>query len=144
MKSILSLAAWVVCSAFVFSLTDQARAATPQLDDKAAGVATEVFLAGYLKAEGTNNDWIAQSKLVTPEFKAAFKKAMSAKEIAVDPVLYAQDVPSSPFKAQSSKVKGDTASVVVTAKYGDKPYSLKVALVAKDGHWLVSKTAPAK
>lgn len=144
MKSILHLAALVACSLSVFCLAGEARGATAQLDEKSAGAAAETFLAGYIKADAKNREWVARSPLVTPEFKAAFKKAMASELVDADPVLFAQDVPSTPFKAESSKVKGDAATVVVVAKYSGKPYRLKVTLVAQGGHWLVSRTAPAK
>jgi hypothetical protein len=41
-------------------------------------------------------------------------------------------------------VKGNTATVLVAAKFGIEPYKLKVTLVSQAAHWLVSKTAPAK
>ena len=144
MKSSLHLVAVVVCSLSVLCLAGEARGATAQLDDKSAGAAAEAFLAGYIKADAKNVEWVAKTPLVTPEFKAAFKKARAAESVDADPVLFAQDVPSTPFKAESSKVKGDTAAVLVAAKFADKPHKLKVMLVAQGGHWLVSKTAAAK
>ena len=144
MKSILRLAALIVCSLLVSCQSDRAGTVAPQLDGKSAGAAAEAFLAGYIKSDAKNSAWVAQTKLMTPEFKAAFKKAMADEEVDADPVLHAQDVPTTPFKARSSNVKGDTATVVVAAKFGDKPYKLKVTLVAQGGHWLVSKTAPAR
>ena len=149
MKSVLSLTTLLIAT-FFSSLTAQAETAAAPLDGKSAGTAAELFLAGYIKSiDGkkpldSNTAWVAKTKLATPEFKAAFKKAMSDKELEVDPVIFAQDVPITPFKAESSKVKGDTATVVVSGKYNEKEFSkLKVTLVAKDGRWLVSKIARA-
>lgn len=143
MKSILPLGALAVCS-LLLSCTATQPAAKTSLDSESASTAAETFLAGYIKSDAKNSDWVARTELATPGFKAAFKKAMASTEVDADPVLFAQDVPSTRFKAESSQVKGDTATVLVAAKFGDKPYRLKVTLVAKDGHWLVSKTAPAK
>lgn len=113
--------------------------------DKKAEAAAEVFLAEYIKADAKNVEWMAKSTLVTKEFKDAFKKEMTAEEVEADPVLFAQDVPSTPFKAVSSTVKGKVAKVVVAAKFGDEPYRLLVTLVStKEGEWLVAKTAPSK
>ena len=120
-------------------------------DGKVASATAETFFAGYLKTLKTdappnkNEPFVAKSKLVTPEFKAAFKKAMADKELESDPVIFAQDVPITPFKAESSKVKADTATVVLTAKYNPKETStIKVTLMAKGGHWLISKVAKGK
>jgi len=133
MKSVLSLTTLLIAT-FFSSLTAQAETAAAPLDGKSAGTAAELFLAGYIKSiDGkkpldSNTAWVA----------------MSDKELEVDPVIFAQDVPITPFKAESSKVKGDTATVVVSGKYNEKEFSkLKVTLVAKDGRWLVSKIARA-
>jgi hypothetical protein len=144
MRPILSLASLVIASLLLSCITAQAEATAAPLDGKSAGAAAETFLAGYLKAGARNSEWVARTKFATPEFKAAFKKAMADKELGSDPVLFAQDVPTTPFKAESSQVKGDTAIVVLAAKYDKETSKLKVTLVAKDGHWLVSRTAQAK
>lgn len=144
MKSIRSLGALIVCSLLLSCVSSQGDTKAPSLGDKSAGAAAEVFLADYIKADDKNSEWVAKTKLATPEFKAAFKKAMASDEVDSDPVLFAQDIPNTPFKAESAQVKGDTATVVVAAKFGDMPFKLKVTLLAKEGHWLVSKTAPAK
>lgn len=149
MKSILSLSL-IVCSLFVGTITANAVMPVPPLDEKSASATAETFLADYLKsladkAPDKNVKFVAKTTLATPEFKTAFKKAMANKELESDPVIFAQDVPITPFKAESSKVKGDSATVVVAAKYNPKETSkLKVTLVAKDGHWLVSKVDKAK
>lgn len=149
MKSVLSLT-FIVCSLFLGSITAKAVTPVSPPDEKAAGATAEAFFAGYLKALNSksgdeNVKWVAKTDLATPEYKKAFKKAMSNKELDSDPVIYAQDVPITPFKAQSTKVKGDSATVVVAAKYNPKETSkLKVTLAAKDGHWLVSKVEQAK
>jgi len=139
----------LLASSLIFSsMAAHAETATQSLDSKSAGAAAETFLAGYLnylKSESRDTKFVAKSKLVTPEFKASYKKAMADKELESDPVIFAQDVPITPFKTESSKVKGDAASVVVAAKYNPKETSkLQVTLVAKEGQWLVSKIARAK
>jgi hypothetical protein len=145
MKSLLSFLSLIVCSLCLSAISAQAVMPVNPLDGKAASATAETFLAdylNYLKSENNKTDAVAKSKLVTPEFKKAYKKAMADKELDSDPVIFAQDVPITPFKAESSKVKGDTATVVVMAKYNAKEKSrLTVTLVAKDGHWLVSKVA---
>ena len=113
-------------------------------EEAAAKAAAEAFLAGYIKADADNVAWVAKSKLVTPEFKAAFKKAMAAEVVDADPVLFAQDVPSTPFKAAAASVKDGKATIQVVAKFSDEPYKLTVTLVSKGGQWLVSKTAAAQ
>lgn len=147
MKSALSLTA-LFFATLLSCMISRAETAAASLDGKSAGTAAETFLAGYIKELVKNSDhtaWVAKTKLATPEFKAAFKKAMSDKELEVDPVIFAQDVPITPFKAESSKVKGDTATVLVVGKYNEKEFSrLTVTLVAKDGKWLVSKVARLK
>ncbi len=144
MKSILHFYALVVCSLLVSCMTDKSGKSASQLDCKSAGAAAEAFLAGYIMSDARNSEWVANSPLVTTEFKATFKRAMKLENWAVDPVIFAQDIPTTPFKAESSTVKGGTATVLVAAKFSDHSYKLKVMLVAKDGHWLVSKTAPVK
>ena len=151
MKSLLSLTTLIITSLLLASLPAQAETAAP-LDSKAASATAETFYAGYLKTlkdDSPNNNkneaFVAKSKLVTPEFKAAFKKAMNDKELESDPVIFAQDVPITPFKTDSAKVKGDTATVVLVARYNPKETStIKVSLVAKDGQWLISKVAQGK
>jgi hypothetical protein len=150
MKSILSLSTLVITSLFLSMMPAQAETACAPPDGKAAGAAAEEFFAGYLKAlddksPDGNVKWVVKTKLAAPEFKAAFKKAMNDKELESDPVIFAQDVPITPFKAESVKVKGDNATVVVVARYNPKETStIKVSLVAKDGHWLVAKVAQGK
>jgi predicted lipid-binding transport protein (Tim44 family) len=146
MKSVLTL---LFLTTFLcgICLGAPAPAAAAAPDSKSAGTTAETFLAGYIPAlnKSKNSGFVGQSKLVTPEFKATFKKAMADKELESDPVIYAQDVPITPFKTASSKVKGDTATVVVTAKYNPKETSkLKVTLVAKNGAWLITRIQQAK
>jgi hypothetical protein len=150
MKFIFSLTTLIVGSFLLSSMPTQAETAAARLDGKAAGATAETFMAGYLKALNDkspdgNVKWVAKTNLATPEFKASFKKAMADKELESDPVIFAQDVPITPFKAESTKVKGDSATVMVAAKYNPKETStIKVTLVAKEGHWLVSKVAQGK
>jgi hypothetical protein len=150
MKSKRSFLTLLACSLVFSSMAAHAETTAPALDSKSASAVAETFLADYLKtlksdARNDNEKFVAKSKLAAPEFKASYKKAMADKELDSDPVIFAQDVPITPFKAESSKVKGDTATVVVAAKYNPKEISrLKVTLVAKDGHWLVSKVARPK
>ena len=147
MKSKRSFLTLLACSLVFAGMAAQAETSAPALDGKSASAVAETFLAGYVKDTKSEKDthFVAKSKLVTPEFKAAYKKAMADKELDSDPVIFAQDVPVTPFKAESSKVKGDTATVVVAGKYNPKETSrLQVSLVAKDGQWLISKIARAK
>ena len=151
MKFLPLLVPMIICSLFATPLPSRAEPETKApgkaapAGDKKAEAAAEVFLAEYIKADAKNVEWMAKSKLVTKEFKDAFKKEMTAEEVDADPVLFAQDVPSTPFKAVSSTVKGKVAKVVVAAKFGEEPYRLRVTLVStKDGEWLVAKTAPSK
>lgn len=144
MKSIHFSGVLIVCALVLSCVSVPAETKAPPLDGTSAGAAAEVFLAGYIKADDKNSEWVAKTTLATPEFKAAFKKAMASEEVDADPVLFAQDVPSTPFKAESAQVKGGTATVIVTAKFGDTPFKLKVTLVAREGRWLVSKTERAK
>ena len=46
----------------------EARGATAQLGDKSAGAAAEAFLAGYIKADAKNVEWVAKTPLATREF----------------------------------------------------------------------------
>ena len=144
MKTIFSFTTLIVASLLLSCLPTHAETC-PQLDGKSAGATAETFFAGYLKAlnDGEKSAaFVAKTKLATLAFKAAFKKAMADKQLGSDPVIFAQDVPITPFKAESAKVKEDVATVVVTAKYNPKETStINVTLVAKDGQWLVSKVA---
>lgn len=151
MKSILLLGAVAIVSQLTTPSTAHEHSALRQLGDKESKnddakveAAAEAFLAGYIQSDAKNVEWVANSKLVTSEFIAAFKKAMASELVDADPVIFAQDIPSTPFKATSSSVKGEVAMVKVSAKFGEDPFKLTVTLVSKDGHWLVSKTAPLK
>jgi hypothetical protein len=106
--------------------------------DKAA----EKFYAGYVALVEANKDtksWIAESKTVTPAFKKAYAKAMSAEFVDTDPVLQAQDIPSMPFKAGKPKIKDGKATLKLAAD-GIK-VSVQMALV--EDAWLVDAVRPA-
>ena len=115
-------------------------AALPSHAADGPGQVTEKFYAGYVAAVEANKDtkvWVAQSKLVTGNFKKAYAKIMNAEEIDADPVLNAQDIPSTPFKAEKPQITGDAATVVVVSSFGEDKHKLKVKLVQKDGAWLL-------
>ena len=148
MKSIHYLSTLFI-AALLSCITVRAETPAAPLDSKSAAAAAETFFAAYIKElskQATDHTaWVAKTKLATPEFKASFKKAMADKNLEVDPVIDAQDVPITPFKAESTHVKGDAATVLVAGKYNEKEISrLQVTLVAKDGHWLIAKIARPK
>jgi hypothetical protein len=98
-------------------------------DDAAAdpGTAAEKFYAGYVAQVEANKDtkkWVAGSKLVTANFKKAYAKAMSAKEVDADPALNAQDVPSKPFKAGKPEIEDTTATVVLVTAFGKEKHQV--------------------
>ncbi|HWB06996.1 MAG TPA: hypothetical protein VG796_28495 [Verrucomicrobiales bacterium] len=112
-------------------------------DAKAAGdpgTVAEKFYAGYVAQVEANKDtkkWVAGSKLVTANFKKAYAKAMSAKEVDADPVLNAQDVPSKPFKAEKPAIKDTTATVVLVTSFGKDKHQVTATLKKVDGVWLL-------
>jgi len=113
--------------------------------DKAA----EKFYAEYLvlvKADKETTTWMAKSKLVTPAFKKYYAKQMSPKNESVesDPVLEAQDTPTSPFKAGKTVIKGDKATVSLSAKFDRDIDKVDVDMVLKDGVWLVDMVRVGK
>jgi hypothetical protein len=100
----------------------------------------EKFYAGYVAQVDANKDtkaWVAKSELVTGKFKKAYAKAMSAEELEADPVLNAQDIPNKPFKAEKPEIKDDTATVVLTAAFGEDKHKVTAKLVKVDGVWLL-------
>lgn len=104
------------------------------------GTVAEKFYAGYVAQVEANKDtkkWVAGSKLVTPNFKKAYAKAMSAKEVDADPVLNAQDVPSKPFKAGKPEIKDTTATVVLVTSFGRESHKVTATLRKVDGVWLL-------
>lgn len=111
------------------------------------GVVAEKFFAGYLaqvEADKDTKAWVAKSKMASKEFKAAYKKAMSAEEIEADAVTQAQDTPTSPFKAGKPVIKESKATVALTAKFGDDAHKVNVQLVQQDGAWLIQKITLAE
>jgi hypothetical protein len=114
--------------------------------DKAA----EKFYAGYLAVLTPDKDtvsWVAKSKLVTADFKKYYAKQMSPKNedaLDVDPIILAQDVPTKPFKAGEPVIKGNKATVVLTAKFGVDTGKVSVQMVLADGVWLVDSIRAVK
>jgi len=113
------------------------------------GKAAEEFYAEYLVLVNANKEttsWIAKSKLVTTEFKKYYAKQMSPKNDSVesDPVLQAQDTPTSPFKAGKTVIKDNKATVILTAKFDKDTDKVSVQMALKDGVWLVDMVRPGK
>lgn len=111
------------------------------------GVVAEKFFAGYLaqvEADKDTKAWVAKSKMASKEFKAAYKKAMSAEEVDADAVIQAQDTPTSPFKAGAPVIKDTKATVTLTAKFGEDAHKVNVQLVQQEGAWLIQKISLAE
>jgi hypothetical protein len=114
------------------------------------GKAAEKFYAGYVALLDANKDtksWVAKSKLVTADFKKSYVKKMSPKEgdaLDSDPVLQAQDVPTSPFKAGKPTIKDNKATVILSAKFGSDTGRVNVQLVLTEGVWLVDRVQAGK
>jgi len=114
--------------------------------DKAA----EKFYAGYLAVLNANKDtvsWVAKSKVVTADFKKSYAKVMSPKgneSIDVEPVLQAQDTPTTPFKAGKPMIKGNKATVILTARFGVDTGKVSVRMVLANGLWLVDSVRSTK
>ena len=114
------------------------------------GKAAEKFYAGYLAVLNAGKDtksWVAHSKLVTPDFKKFYAKQMSPKNdeaVDSDPVLQAQDTPTSPFKAGKPVIKDNKATVTLTAKFGKDTGKVSVQMMPKDGIWLVDTVRASK
>ena len=104
------------------------------------GQVAEKFYAGYVAQADANKDtkaWVADSKLVTANFKKAYAKAMNAEVVDADPVLNAQDVPSKPFKAGKPEIKDTTATVVLVTSFGKEKHQVTATLKKVDGVWLL-------
>ena len=114
------------------------------------GKAAEKFYASYLALVNANKDtmsWVANSKLVTTNFKKFYLKKMTPKEgdvIDCDPILQAQDVPTSPYKAEKPTIKDNKATVILTAKFGSDTGKVIVQMVLASGVWLVDMVRPGK
>ncbi|MGB8356479.1 MAG: hypothetical protein WCD79_21450, partial [Chthoniobacteraceae bacterium] len=114
------------------------------------GKAAEKFYAEYLvlvNANKATTPWIAKSKLVTAAFKKYYAKEMSPKNgdpVESDPVLQAQDVPTSPFKAGKVVIKENKATVSLSAKFDNDTDNVSVQMVLKDGVWLVDMVRAGK
>ena len=113
------------------------------------GKAAEHFYAGYLtlvSAEKDTTSWVAKSSFVTKNFKKSYAKQMHAESVEVDPVLQAQDTPTSPFKAIKSTIDGTgtKATVILTAKYSDETQKLTVNMVRMDNVWKLDAVDAAK
>ena len=114
------------------------------------GKAAEKFYAGYVALVEANKEtqsWVAKSKLVTADFKKFYLKKMSPKggeAIDCDPVLQAQDVPTTPFKAGKPAIKDNRATVILTAKFGSDTGKVSVQMVLTDGVWLVDRVQASK
>ena len=109
----------------------------------------EQFYAGYLalvKTEKDTRSWVAKSNIVTAHFKRWYAKQMSDKSVEADPVLEAQDTPTTPFKAIKTTIdgQGSKATVIVTAKYSDETEKLSIRMVRTDGVWQVDSVSAVK
>jgi uncharacterized protein YdbL (DUF1318 family) len=110
------------------------------------GVVAENFFAGYVtqvEADKDTKAWVAKSKMASKNFKADYKKAMSAEYVDADPVIQAQDTPTGPFKAGRPVIKDTKATVVLTAKFGEDDHKVNVQLAQQEGAWLIQKISPA-
>jgi len=107
----------------------------------------EQFYAGYLvlvNAEKDTMSCVADSKLVTRNFKRWYAKQMSTESVEVDPVLEAQDTPTTPFKAIKSTIQGTTATVILRATYSKETEKLNVHTVQSNGVWQVDAVSAVK
>lgn len=112
-------------------------------DGKAAtnpAAVAENFYARYValvEAQKDTKAWVATSSLVTPNFKKTYAKVMGSMEVDADPVLMAQYVPPGAFKAAKPDIKGDRASIVLTAGSGAEKHQVTVTLVNVKGSWRI-------
>ena len=113
------------------------------------GKAAEQFYAGYLvlvNAEKDTRAWVSKSDLVTKNFKKSYARQMAAESVEVDPVLQAQDTPTSKFKAVKATINSEEskATVILAAKYSDETDRLTVNMVRQNGVWRVDSVSAAK
>lgn len=116
----------------------QARAADAVKAAADPAAAAQNFYAHYValvEAQKDTKGWVAASSLVTPNFKKTYAKVMGSMEVDADPVLMAQYVPEGPFKAAKPEIKGDRASVVLTA--GREKHQVTVTLIKIKGSWRI-------
>ena len=107
----------------------------------------EQFYAGYLVLMNAQKDpqsWVAKSQSVTRNFKRWYAKQMSDEAVEADPVIEAQDTPTTPFKAIKTTMQGGTATVVLRAKYSNETEKLAVRMVQSNGIWQVDAVSAAK
>lgn len=113
------------------------------------GKTAEQFYAGYLilvNAEKDTMSWVAKSQLATKNFKKFYAKQMHSESVEVDPVLQAQDTPTTPFKAIKTTIdgQGSKATVVLDAKYSNETEKLSIGMVRTDGVWQVDSVSTVK
>lgn len=131
----------VVCVVLVASpFPSPARAAETAKATAGPGAVAESFYAGYIAVVEANKEassFVAASNLVTEAFKKRYAKAMRSMDVDVDPVLVAQYVPEAPFKAGKAVIKGDRATVVLTAAASAGKHQVTVTLVSVAGSWKI-------
>ena len=105
------------------------------------GKAAEQFYA-----EKDTRAWVSKSDLVTKNFKKSYARQMAAESVEVDPVLQAQDTPTSKFKAVKATINSEEskATVILAAKYSDETDRLTVNMVRQNGVWKVDSVSAAK
>lgn len=132
-----------IAALLIFAAIGTSHANPASEEKKAVTAVAEQFYAQYNEHIENTDDLIQKSKLLTPEFKKAYAKAMKSEELDADPVLEAQDNLPSPAKAKAVTVKGETATVTLklskTSESGGG-WSSVVYLVKRDGVWLIHGT----
>ncbi len=107
----------------------------------------EQFYAGYLvlvNAEKDTMSWVNKSHFATRNFKRWYAKQMSSESVEADPVLEAQDTPTTPFKAIKTMIQGTAATVILRAKYSNETQKLTVHMVQMNGVWQMDAVDSAK
>ncbi|MGP1500397.1 MAG: hypothetical protein ACTTJM_01250 [Bergeyella cardium] len=110
---------------------------SPEQQDTASSVALK-FINSYIKALNSTSNigaWVNKNKLVTKEFKVAYKK-LTARDLDADPILDAQDYPDGGYKLVSYDKK--TNYVAVNPKgedWGD--YKVLIKMKNIQGKWFV-------
>lgn len=104
---------------------------------------TEQFYDQYREVTESGADaWVAKSKYLSPEFKAAYAAAIASGKLNYDPITSSQDNGDYglDLKATEISVKGETATAAMvrrkTPSYKVDP--LKVSLVLRNGKWLIN------
>lgn len=122
--------------------------AFPAMAREAGGPAeaAQAFYDAYMKvllANGDTQEFVLNSKSVTPGFKKAFAQLIK-DGMDSDPIICGQDYPGDGFTASAAKIHDGKATVTMKSRGDTLKHSFEVTLRRVDDHWLLSDTNDLK